>query len=182
MRSELQEVIEDFERARARLRQLAATIEATRWFERPDPARWSAGECVIHLNRTGEAFLPLLHEGLERAKRLQPLGARRLRRDPIGWLLWRIMPPPVRLRTGTASRFVPASGGDPVEVLATFERLQDEQVACAAAARGLPIDRVKLTSPFNARVRYNLYAALGILPRHQHRHLWQAEQVVRALR
>jgi hypothetical protein len=42
---------------------------------------------------------------------------------------------------------------------------------------GLPVDRIKITSPFDARLKYNLYAALTILPRHQHRHLWQAERV-----
>jgi hypothetical protein len=26
-------------------------------------------------------------------------------------------------------------------------------------------------------VRYNLYSCFTILPRHQHRHLWQAERV-----
>jgi hypothetical protein len=32
-------------------------------------------------------------------------------------------------------------------------------------------------SPFAPGVRYNLYSTLSILPRHQERHLWQAEQV-----
>jgi hypothetical protein len=35
---------------------------------------------------------------------------------------------------------------------------------------------VRITSPFNERVRYNVYSALTILAVHQHRHLWQAEQ------
>jgi len=39
------------------------------------------------------------------------------------------------------------------------------------------LSQVRVTSPFNARVRYNLYACFTILPRHQHRHLWQAERV-----
>ena len=34
-----------------------------------------------------------------------------------------------------------------------------------------------MTSPFNARMRYNLYAGFSTLPRHQHRHLQQAERV-----
>ena len=34
-------------------------------------------------------------------------------------------------------------------------------------------------APIDARARYNLFAALGIVPRHQHRHLWQAEQTYR---
>jgi hypothetical protein len=48
-------------------------------------------------------------------------------------------------------------------------------------AEGLPLHRVKIVSPFNARVRYNLFSALSILPRHQHRHLWQAELAGRSL-
>ena len=63
--------------------------------------------------------------------------------------------------------------------MAEFERLQAEQIAVTREADGLSIDRVKMTSPFNAKIRYNIFSALSILPRHQHRHLWQAEQASR---
>jgi len=49
-------------------------------------------------------------------------------------------------------------------------------------ADGLPVDRIRIASPFDARLKYSLYAALTILPRHQHRHLWQAERVLEGLR
>jgi hypothetical protein len=39
---------------------------------------------------------------------------------------------------------------------------------------------VKIGSPFNTRVKYNVFSALSVLPRHQHRHLWQAEQTLAA--
>jgi hypothetical protein len=60
--------------------------------------------------------------------------------------------------------------------VAEFDRLQEEQMELLRLADGLPIQRIKVSSPFNARVRYNTFAALGILPNHQHRHLLQAEQ------
>ena len=63
--------------------------------------------------------------------------------------------------------------------MAEFDRLQAEQIALTRASEGLPIDRVKMSSPFNASVRYSILSALSILPRHQHRHLWQAEQAGR---
>lgn len=44
-------------------------------------------------------------------------------------------------------------------------------------ANGPPIDGVPGSSPFNRRMRYNLYAGFSTLPRHQHRHLQQAERV-----
>jgi hypothetical protein len=48
-------------------------------------------------------------------------------------------------------------------------------IACVREADRLPIDRVTLRSPFDARVTCNLYAALTLIPRHQQRHVLQAE-------
>jgi len=73
---------------------------------------------------------------------------------------------------------VPSEAGRPgaiAEIRATFESLQAEQIAILQAADGLPLQKVRINSPFDPRVRYNLFSALTILLRHQHRHLWQAE-------
>jgi hypothetical protein len=134
-------------------------------------------ECVAHLNLTSLAYEPIVRNGLAEAKRLGRPAPRRYRRDLLGWLLWKTMGPPVRFRTKTPARFVPTGEERPEKLLADFERLQDEQLEWVRSADGLAIDRTKVASPFNARLKYNLYGCLSILPRHQHRHLWQAEQV-----
>jgi hypothetical protein len=178
---QLRAIVADFDAARDRLHTLAAEVPDRLWTLRPSAERWSIAECVAHLNLTAQAFLPLLDDALARAPRLDPPASRRLRRDLVGWLLWTVMGPPVRTRTRTAGAFVPASDLAPRDVVAVFDRLQEAQAARARAADGLAIDRVRIVSPFNARVKYNLYAALTILPRHQHRHLWQAEQARRTI-
>jgi hypothetical protein len=61
-------------------------------------------------------------------------------------------------------------------VLEEFRVLQEEQMALVRASDGLAIDRVYIASPFDARARYSVYSAFVILPRHQHRHLAQAER------
>ena len=124
-------------------------------------------------------MLPLLRPGLEDARRLQRSAGGRYRRDVIGWLLWRTISSPGRFKTKTIPAFVPSGDRPAEELVREFERLQAEQIAVARAADGLPIDRVKMTSPFDARVRYNIFSGLSILARHQHRHLWQAEQAGR---
>jgi hypothetical protein len=91
------------------------------------------------------------------------------------------MGPPVRVRVRTAAAFVPRGDRPPEELAEAFSRLQREQLERVAAAAGLPIDRVKVASPFDPRVRYNLFACLATLPRHQHRHLWQAEGIAARL-
>jgi hypothetical protein len=86
------------------------------------------------------------------------------------------MPPPVRMmRTKASARFIPGSNLPAAELRARFDGLQLELLEITASADGLPIDRTFIPSPVDPRAKYNLFAALGILPRHQHRHLWQAE-------
>jgi hypothetical protein len=184
MHPQLAAIADEFEAALRRLRQLAQDTPGSWWTKRADPDRWSIGECVAHLNLTSRAYLPLMRQALDEGKSLprHPLG-RRYRRDFTGWMLWRMAGPPVRFaKVRTAAAFVPAAEAPREETLAEFERLQEEQVECVRAAEGTPLGRLRITSPFDPRVKYNLYSCLTILPRHQHRHLWQAEQVLHALR
>jgi hypothetical protein len=173
---ELQAVIEEFESARVRLRALRDKAPAAQWERRPVPERWSIAECVAHLNLTSTAFIPLMRAGLDEARRSGHAAPHRFRRDVLGWLLWRSMGPPVKRKFKTAAPFVPRSDRTSADLVSEFERLQAEQLVLAREADGLPIDRVKIASPFNPRLRYSLFSALSIVPRHQHRHLWQAEQ------
>jgi hypothetical protein len=77
----------------------------------------------------------------------------------------------------TTQPFVPQRDLSYSTVVADFARLQKNQIRCTGAADGLPLAKVRVTSPFNSRLRYNVFSALSILPRHQHRHLHQAERV-----
>lgn len=172
---QLAAIVADLRAADRRLHALRERLPPDAWSRRPAAGRWSPAECIAHLNLTSEAFLPLLRGGLEEARQRGRTAAR-YRRDVVGWLIWRAVTPTRRFRTKTPAPFVP--GGDqPVDAIVTdFDRLQQQVIACVRDAEGLPIDRVKIVSPFDARVRYNVYAAMTIIPRHEHRHLLQAEE------
>jgi DinB superfamily len=179
---QLQVIADELVTARAHLHRLADSTSPDWWSRRADPDRWSAGECVAHLNLTALAFLPLMRQALEQTATIGGGAPARFIRDLTGWILWRTAGPPVRFRVRTTAPFMP-TGSEPVsQLLATFDRLQAEQLECVAQAEGRPIGRVKITSPFDPRLRYNLYACLTILPRHQERHIWQAERVLERLR
>jgi hypothetical protein len=174
---QLEAIRAEFISAQDRLHHLMQSISEIAWNRRPQPGRWSISECVAHLNLTAEAYLPLLHSALESARRGGGRAPKRYRRDPVGWLLWRTAGPPVLYRTRTRARFIPSSTLPLAQVLGEFDRLQAAQIDCVLQADGLDLGRYWITSPFNPRVRYNVYSCLTILPRHQHRHLWQAEQI-----
>ena len=177
MHPQLQALADEFHFATARLRALRRAVPAGRWSVRRDPARWSVAECVVHLNLTGQAYEEILRAALAGVPRPMTPFTGRYRRDLFGWLLWKSQPPPVRVRTKTIARFIPESTAPAAELVAEFERLQEVQLGYLRAADGLPLNEIRVASPFNAKIRYNLYSCFSILPAHQHRHLWQAEQV-----
>ena len=176
MDGQLSAIVQDLQSVEQRLRQLHSWLPREVWSQPPSPGRWSPAECVAHLNLTSRAMLPLLREGLRRASG-SPIGPpAQYRRDIVGWVIWKLIAPANRLRTRTMRAFVPSGEESPDAVMAEFSRLQAEIIACVRAADGLPIDRITLRSPFNLRVKYNLYAALTLVPRHQQRHALQAER------
>ena len=176
MHPDLAAVAADFVSASARLDALEQTLSHDQWTRRPATNGWSAIECIQHLNLTAAATLPRIREGIGRASRLdEPLRAR-YRRDVFGWLLWRGLRQPGRFKSKTPPSFVPDATRPVPEIIASFRRFQDEHIACVRDSNGLPIDRVRIASPFNERIRYSVYSALTILAVHQHRHLWQSEQ------
>jgi hypothetical protein len=182
MHPQLQAIADEFTAAQRHLHAFAATVPDDWWAKRASAGQWSIGECIAHLNLTAEAFLPLLRRGLEQARAFRRPAPPRYRRDPVGWLLWRTAGPPARYRARTTAPFLP-TGAEPREAtLAAFDRFQEEQLEIVTSADGLPLGAVRIVSPFDARLRYNVYACLTVLPRHQERHIWQAEQVLERLR
>lgn len=181
MQQQLAAVITELETARARLHRLADNLPAARWKSRPGANRWSPAECVEHLNLTSRAYIPLLRRALESATK-SAVAPGHHRRDFLGWLFWKMVGPLWTIgkrrvgRVKTTGEFVPRITPDRVEALGEFDRLQDDLIAITREAEHYPLSEIKIVSPFGGRIRYNVYSALRILPRHQDRHLEQAEE------
>jgi hypothetical protein len=79
-------------------------------------------------------------------------------------------------RVKTSQTFIPEDTADRTEVIAEFDRLQADLIALTRLAQGFPLNKMMIVSPFGGRIKYNVYSALRILPRHQQRHLQQAEE------
>ena len=141
---------------------------------RPGPGRWSAAECLAHLVVTSEAYVPLM-AGALKAHAPSP-GKARFRMDTAGWLIKRSLEPPVRIRTRTVEEFLPRAFGSPREILTRFLELQEGPERVLQSAEGFDLNAILVVSPFNRRIRYNLYSCFRIILAHQRRHLWQARR------
>jgi DinB superfamily len=175
--AELGQVKQELLDARERARRLSEGLTETLWSISPGPGRWSIAECAIHLNITSERFIPIIDDAIREGREMGIRLTTPPRRDLIGWLLAKWLEPPYRLRSKTTAPFVPARIEPMTDVLERFDYLQGELLVRIDRAQGLPLERLRVVSPFNGKVKYNLYSAFRLIPVHQRRHLWQAEQI-----
>lgn len=178
---QLAAILDELTNATAHARRLAEAVDETGFQQRPAEGAWSIAECFAHLNLTTRAFLPLIDAALKQSAGPVLPATHRYRRDLIGWFLCRTIEPPFRVKIKTTAPFVPSSTDGKQELLAEFEALQDELAQRVAGAGGHKLSQLKIASPFDARLKYNLYSALKVIPAHQRRHLWQADKVLARL-
>jgi hypothetical protein len=180
-RSQVDNIRRQLDETTTRLEHMAARAGAARWQERPGAAAWSASECVQHLVTTIDAFLPRIDAALAQATpRAGDMDAP-FRQSPIGRLFVRFLEPPYRLRAKAGGPFVPETSRPPEIDLAEFTARHAELHVRLDRAAAYPLDRLTLQSPFFERLRYTLYTTFLLIPAHERRHIWQAEQALAAL-
>jgi len=183
MHSQIAGIVNAFGHAQERLDRLVDLIPEERWAVRNDPARWSAGECIAHLNLTNAAYVPRIRKALEEARKLPRVVGGSYKRDMFGKLFAMMVGPLPKLgkarvgRVKTTAGFIPSGSFPKQQTLAEFKRLQLELVGMVKESDGLAIDKVSIASPFGEKIHYNVYSTYVILPRHEERHIQQAELV-----
>jgi hypothetical protein len=182
MQSQLADLIASLENAQARLRRLSDKVSEEAWNRHRDPGQWSAADCIEHLNITSRAYLPRLRDASVEARQLRAEPTTHYKRDALGWFL-SMMVGPLRhigklrlVKIKTLPPFMPKGGQARDQLLSDFVRLQADLITLIRSADGLPLDRVKIVSPFGERLKYSVYSAIVVVARHQHRHLDQAEE------
>ncbi len=180
MQRQLASIVKGFERAERRLEKLADNIPDAAWEERTEQERWSVAECVAHLNLTSDAYIPRLRAAIAEARNLKAPKQSKYSRDFAGALFGLVVGPlpmlgKIRLgRVKTKPDFVPTGNNPKQATIAKFKKNQDTLIGLVREGDGLPLDKVKIKSPFGEKISYNCYSAFVILDRHEHRHLDQA--------
>lgn len=165
----------------AEARSVCAGLTPIESARRAQPGRWSIAEQLEHLSLTTEAYLPLLERAADELRARDERADRPFRTDLMGrFLLW-MVEPPVRKRVKTTAPFLPRALERPADCLPRFLALQERLVQRMHAFEGLALDRARVRSPFDPRIRYSAWSCLRIVPAHQRRHLWLARETRRAL-
>lgn len=160
------------------------SIDSEQLNERPQPDKWSIIECLVHLNLSSQAEIAVINRVFEQKQTKKVAAGKRFKMDLLGrFLKWTLEPPPMFFsKMKTKKPFQPFKVEQLSDVLPTFLALQEQLKACVDAASELSLEEIKVESPFDTRVKYNLFSFFHILLAHERRHLWQAEKVREAVK
>ena len=172
---------EELTESRQRAEAVVSALTSQQLTQRPDPARWSIAECLVHLNLTGAVVQRLMARAIESGRREKRLGSGPFKLGARGRLLIWIAEPPPKFRL-SAPKAVVASLPipHPEQVLADFMKTQDEWERLWREAEGLDMARINVAS-WKSPFRCRLSASFAWVMAHQRRHLLQAEDVKRKI-
>jgi hypothetical protein len=179
--SQLCNLISEFEIATDRVAKMQREYSEVRWQRKPVPHRWSAIECVWHLNWTSEKMIENVRQALV-AIQSKPKHSGKYHLDLIGWFLVKSFSTKSRFaKFKTTAPSAPQSALNVPEVLERFRELQSGMIGLIQESDGLQLGAAQVESPFNSRIHYNIYSAFRVTAVHEHRHLDQAERATRLI-
>jgi len=172
---QLSAIIRELEDVNSGWKKLVGELASGKIVERPAKGGWCVAECLDHLTTTTQRMVPAVEAALPNA----PKGDGPYKMDLKGKLLVWFMEPPYRMKFKAVESFQPHLSDK--DVLGEFLASQELAIAAVRRCNGLDLNKMKIISPVDARMSYNAFAALKLLPAHQRRHLWQAQQIVKHL-
>ena len=175
---QLVELTKELDATSAHATKLVETHDDRAFSAKPSPEAWSAAEAIAHLTISNRETIAEIERALAQADGRTVPDTHRYRMDFVGMALRWSLEPPYRIKTPTAPGFVPMAVPDRRKVLADFLEQQRAVAAAIAQAQGRDLSSIKITSVFNKRVHYNVFAALRVITTHNRRHLWQAEKAI----
>lgn len=176
--TQLQKYLDELDEASKRISELVASLPADRAMARPNEASWSVADNIAHLNLTTEAFLPELVRSSREGREKGLTGFGSFGMGIVARVLIFFIDPSssVKVKTKTKKPFEPVAIQSVDAELQRFLSLQKRLAECIVTFDGLAIDKLKVTSPFDGKLKYTVVGAFAIIAAHQRRHLMQAER------
>jgi hypothetical protein len=85
------------------------------------------------------------------------------------------------MKSKTTASFNPSNSKVDPDVVKKYLEQHDQLTKTISGMKNLDLKRLRMTSPINSKIKYNLGDAIRILVLHDQRHIQQAERVLRLI-
>lgn len=160
-----------------RVDRLISSLSDTQFHWRPAQGVWSAGDHIDHLIQTAEVVVISINQKIDQARERGVVKEGPSGYGLVGRFFVDAIEPPAKRKFKSPEAFLPKVSRDRAEAASKFAEVQNKILEAISSADGLDLERVKLSSPAAKFIRYNLAAAIAIIPAHERRHLWHIDQL-----
>ncbi len=151
------------------------SVSQLNWKSHPDS--WSVGECLSHLVNSDGLYLIKIENIINSL----PTGSEKdfpYKQSFMGKLIVRGVDPSNVKKTKTFKVFFPASSSIQKNIIDEYISSSKNFIELNQKMLSFDLRKYKLSSPVNKLIRLNLGDPLIIIPKHDERHLNQAERVM----
>jgi len=143
----------------------------------PHPDSWSVGECLSHLVNSNSLYL----DKIENILNSFPTGSEKdfpYKQSFMGKLISKGVDPSNLKKAKTFKVFFPDKSDVRKNIIDEYVKSSEKLIELVGKMQHLDLKKIKLSSPVNILIRLNLGDSLIIIPKHDERHINQAERVM----
>ncbi|MBA2257941.1 MAG: DinB family protein [Acidobacteria bacterium] len=162
---------------------IAARVTDEEFHWKPDGGRrWSIAECLDHLAALNVLYGVAVRTAVDKARQMG--WTRQGPAEPgfFGTKFVASQEPPVKARLRAPQKVQPRPSRSRAEILGAYHAAHEEVRRLIADCAAIDTNRATFSNPFLPILKVRVSTALNVLPAHDRRHLWQAEQVEKELR
>lgn len=148
----------------------------------PMPGKWSAVQCLEHLNTYGRYYLPALEKVIVAAEKRNSQPETLFKSSWLGAYFTRLMQPAedgrLRSRMKSPKGHIPAIKPDVTTVVNEFVQQQERMEDLLLRAEKINIRKNNVPTSLSRFIKLSVGDTFGFLTAHIHRHLLQAERAM----
>jgi hypothetical protein len=175
---DLQDLLDQVDAADRAGASLAAAVTDEQFHWQPLGGRgWSIAQCLEHLAVMNRFYGAAVRTGIDDARRRHLTRTGPGRSTYFGRRFVRSQEPPVKWKLKAPAQLGPVLARPREDVLRAYLDAHVFVRQLIADAADIDLNRATFQNPFIRVIRMRVATGLAILPAHDRRHLWQAEQV-----
>jgi hypothetical protein len=176
--ADLQSLLDQIDDADRAVEPLIAGLSDQQFHWQPDGGRaWSIAQCLEHLATMNAVYSKPIREAVAVAHRNGWTRTGTLAPGALARWFIRSQEPPVKRRLKSPGPARPGSQLSRTEIVKRYHDAHEQVRALIRDAATIDANRATYPNPFLKMLRFKVATGLMILPAHDRRHLWQAEQV-----
>ena len=156
------------------------TDEEFQW--KPDEGRrWSIAECLDHMATINSIYSAAVRSGVEQARKNGWTRKRPVEPGFFGRKFVASQEPPVKMKLRAPQRVQPKPMRRREEIMRAYHDAHSEVRHLLEECATIDANRATFSNPFVPILKVKVSTGLHVMPAHDRRHLWQAEQVEREI-